>query len=85
MTAMFQSNKKKGNKKRPEISLPSNFEHRVHTGYDTNQGTFVGLPSQWSGIVEPSSPTRPKPIIDPSQVTNVELEARKVRMYHFLK
>lgn len=74
---MFQS-KKKSTKKRPDISLPSNFEHRVHTGYDSHQGTFVGLPSQWSSIVEPSSPTRPKPIIDPSHVTDVELEARKV-------
>ncbi|KAJ8308112.1 hypothetical protein KUTeg_012986 [Tegillarca granosa] len=31
---------KKG-KKKPEISTPSNFEHRVHTGFDRNQGKYT--------------------------------------------
>ena len=34
--------------KRPEISGPSNFEHRFHTGYDSSKNTFVGLPPQVS-------------------------------------
>jgi hypothetical protein len=38
-------------KKRPEISSPTNFEHRVHSGYDHNQGVFVGLPTQWNSII----------------------------------
>ncbi len=38
-------------KKRPEISSPTNFEHRVHSGFDHNQGVFTGLPSQWNSII----------------------------------
>ena len=38
-------------KKRPEISSPTNFEHRVHSGFDHDNGVFVGLPSQWNSII----------------------------------
>ena len=38
-------------KKRPEISSPTNFEHRVHSGFDHNSGVFVGLPTQWNSII----------------------------------
>ena len=38
-------------KKRPEISSPTNFEHRVHSGYDHDNGVFVGLPAQWNSII----------------------------------
>ena len=38
-------------KKRPEISSPTNFEHRVHSGFDHNQGVFTGLPFQWNSII----------------------------------
>lgn len=38
-------------KKRPEISSPTNFEHRVHSGFDHNQGVFIGLPAQWNSII----------------------------------
>lgn len=55
-------------KKRPEISSPINFEHRVHTGFDTNQGCFVGLPSQWNSIIAAPAP-RPKPIVDSHSIT----------------
>ena len=76
---MFSEKKSKKAKKKgvPEISAPSNFEHRVHTGYDPVQGGFVGLPTQWTGIVDPTA-NRPKPIVDPSMVTNFELERQKV-------
>lgn len=76
---MFSEKKSKKAKKKgvPEISAPSNFEHRVHTGYDPVQGGFVGLPTQWTGIVDPTA-NRPKPIVDPSMVTNFELERHKV-------
>lgn len=33
-------------KNRPEISGPSNFEHRFHTDFDSSKGAFVGLPPQ---------------------------------------
>ena len=57
----------KKNKKRPIISPPSNFEHRVHTGFDKGEGKYVGLPPQWASVVETAP--RPIPIIDPDQVT----------------
>lgn len=60
-------------KKRPEISGPRDFEHRVHTGFDNVHGTFVGLPTQWTSIVEPAQRTRPLPLVDPSSVTPVKV------------
>lgn len=65
-------------KKKPEISGPSNFEHRVHTGFDHNQGRFVGLPSQWQGIVSTEGATRRRPMVDPSSITPVEIQPLKV-------
>ncbi|XP_067943542.1 serine/threonine-protein kinase PAK 4-like [Watersipora subatra] len=55
------------NKKKIEISKPSNFEHRVHTGYDAGQGEFVDLPKQWAGVISPKS--RPQPFVDPNAIT----------------
>ncbi|XP_070577974.1 serine/threonine-protein kinase PAK mbt-like [Ptychodera flava] len=69
------SNKKK---KKPVISEPSNFEHRVHTGFDWKAGTYVGLPKQWAGIVDRSSAGRPKPVVDPSRITPTEVQDIKV-------
>lgn len=80
-------------KKRPEISSPTNFEHRVHSGYDHNTGVFVGLPTQWNSIINETEQqkmlqqhilnntrlanTRPKPIVDPSRITPNELNCFK--------
>lgn len=66
-------------KKRPEISGPTDFEHRVHTGYDNVHGTFVGLPSQWTSIVEPVSRSRPQPLVDPSSITPMKTIVRGQR------
>ncbi|KAL3231997.1 hypothetical protein MRX96_023084 [Rhipicephalus microplus] len=55
-------------KKKPIISAPSNFEHRVHTGFDRREGRFVGLPPQWASLIG-GGQDRPKPIIDPSNIT----------------
>ncbi len=72
-------------RKKPEISSPTNFEHRVHTGFDSLQGVFVGLPSQWNSILSiqqqstKDNKLRPKPIIDPSSITPIELVNIKVR------
>jgi len=70
---MFGSRKK--NKSKVQISAPSNFEHRVHTGYDPVQHGYVGLPSQWANVVvdTPPSNQRPRPIVDPSLVTPVKV------------
>lgn len=64
-------------KKRVEISAPSNFEHRVHTGFDQHEQKFTGLPRQWQSLIEESA-RRPKPLIDPACITSIQHEAPKV-------
>ncbi|XP_074872471.1 serine/threonine-protein kinase PAK 4 isoform X1 [Carettochelys insculpta] len=63
-------------KKRIEISAPSNFEHRVHTGYDQQEQKFTGLPRQWQGIIEESA-KRPKPLVDPVCITAIQHGSQK--------
>ena len=68
-------------KKKPEISAPTNFQHRVHTGFDTSNNKFVGLPKQWTSLVghEPgaTSPYRPQPVVDPSAITPIDIREMK--------
>ncbi|XP_035023873.2 serine/threonine-protein kinase PAK 6 [Hippoglossus stenolepis] len=66
---------RKKKKKRPDISAPKNFEHRVHTSFDAKRGCFVGLPTQWQSLIE--NLRRPRPMVDPSRITEVELRPRK--------
>uniref|UniRef100_A0A8C9AHS5 non-specific serine/threonine protein kinase n=1 Tax=Prolemur simus TaxID=1328070 RepID=A0A8C9AHS5_PROSS len=63
-------------KKRVEISAPSNFEHRVHTGFDQNEQKFTGLPRQWQSLIEESA-RRPKPLVDPACITSIQPGAPK--------
>ncbi|KAH0631621.1 hypothetical protein JD844_006042 [Phrynosoma platyrhinos] len=70
-------------KKRIEISAPSNFEHRVHTGYDQQEQKFTGLPRQWQGIIEESA-KRPKPLVDPVCITAVQSGSQKVDSSSFV-
>jgi hypothetical protein len=73
-------------KKKLDISLPKNFEHRVHTGFDKRENRYVGLPPQWAGIVSPTPSakgalsSRPTPLIDPSEITPTEVLDLKVKM-----
>lgn len=64
-------------KKKPVISPPTNFEHRVHTGFDKREGRYVGLPLQWASIVGNNqilkSTNRPLPLVDPSEITPTEI------------
>ena len=64
-------------KKKPLISSPTNFEHRVHTGFDKREGKYVGLPLQWASIVGNNqilkSTNRPLPLVDPSEITPTEI------------
>lgn len=69
-------------KKRVEISAPSNFEHRVHTGFDQNEQKFTGLPRQWQSLIEESA-RRPKPLVDPACITSIQPGAPKVH-WHLL-
>uniref|UniRef100_A0A3Q2PBE9 non-specific serine/threonine protein kinase n=2 Tax=Fundulus heteroclitus TaxID=8078 RepID=A0A3Q2PBE9_FUNHE len=70
--AMFRRRKKKH---RLEISAPQDFQHRVHTSFDVSTGRYVGLPPQWQSVID--TLRRPRPLVDPSRVTNIELEPRK--------
>ncbi|KAH8387872.1 hypothetical protein KR093_009947 [Drosophila rubida] len=75
-------------KKKPLISMPSNFEHRVHTGFDKRENKYVGLPLQWASIVGNNqilkSSNRPLPLVDPSEITPTEILDLKtiVRPHH---
>ena len=74
-------------KKKIEISAPSNFQHRVHTGFDSGSNKFVGLPKQWASLVDDkpanSSPYRPSPMIDPSSYTETDvLDASHNQRHH---
>ncbi|XP_072553053.1 serine/threonine-protein kinase PAK 6b isoform X2 [Salminus brasiliensis] len=69
---MFQRKKKK---RKIEISAPKNFEHRVHTSFDLARGCYVGLPPQWQSVID--TLRRPKPVVDASSVTPVQLKAEK--------
>ena len=64
-------------KKKIEISAPSNFQHRVHTGFDNHSNKFVGLPKQWASLVGDeagsNSPHRPCPLVDPSAITPTDI------------
>lgn len=60
----------KRRRRRPPISKPTHFQHRVHAGYDTKTGKFVGLPPQWEQLIKNEG--RPKPIVDPDNITNTE-------------
>ncbi|KAM3861116.1 serine/threonine-protein kinase PAK 5-like [Diretmus argenteus] len=63
-------------KKRLEISAPSNFEHRVHTGFDQREQKFTGLPQQWQSLLADTA-NRPKPMVDPSYITPIQLAPMK--------
>ncbi|KAK2855795.1 hypothetical protein Q5P01_004530 [Channa striata] len=69
---MFRRRKKK---RRPEISAPQDFRHHVHTSFDATTGRYVGLPPQWQSVID--TLRRPKPLVDPSRITEVELEPKK--------
>ncbi|XP_050697679.1 serine/threonine-protein kinase PAK mbt-like [Eriocheir sinensis] len=65
--------------KKVQISAPSNFEHRVHTGFDHHEQKYVGLPPQWQGIVSNAlDKGRPMPLVDPSEITPVDMLDMKV-------
>ncbi|XP_038071714.1 serine/threonine-protein kinase PAK mbt-like isoform X2 [Patiria miniata] len=71
---MFAKKGKRG--PRVNISHPSNFEHRVHTGYDRDSGKYMGLPRQWQNIIG-ADEKRPRPIVDPSLITPTEVTGLK--------
>uniref|UniRef100_A0A0N4ZZ11 non-specific serine/threonine protein kinase n=1 Tax=Parastrongyloides trichosuri TaxID=131310 RepID=A0A0N4ZZ11_PARTI len=57
LKAFVAGKKSKGKDKisdKPIISLPSNFEHTVHVGYDPSTGEFTGMPQHWAILLQNS-------------------------------
>lgn len=58
-------------KKKPEISLPTQFEHTFHVGFDPNTGEFVGMPESWSKLLSVSNITPSEQKQNPQAVIDV--------------
>ncbi|NXK50379.1 PAK1 kinase, partial [Chauna torquata] len=65
-----KTNKKK-EKERPEISLPSDFEHTIHVGFDAVTGEFTGMPEQWARLLQTSNITKLEQKKNPQAVLDV--------------
>uniref|UniRef100_A0A8C9VJK0 non-specific serine/threonine protein kinase n=1 Tax=Scleropages formosus TaxID=113540 RepID=A0A8C9VJK0_SCLFO len=78
--------KTKMKKERPEISLPSDFEHTIHVGFDAVTGEFtvssprpplpfvsagVGMPEQWARLLQTSNITKLEQKKNPQAVLDV--------------
>ncbi|CAN9508012.1 unnamed protein product [Ophioblennius macclurei] len=65
---MFRRGKK--NRRPLDISSPQNFQHCVHMSIEASSGRLLGLPPQWSGVLE--TLRRPRPLADASRATDVQ-------------
>lgn len=53
------------------VSNPTNFAHAVHVGFDNTTGKFVGLPPEWSKLLNSSAITKEDYEKDPQAVFEV--------------
>jgi protein-serine/threonine kinase len=53
------------------VSNPTNFSHAVHVGFDANTGAFVGLPPEWSRLLNSSAITKEDYEANPQAVFEV--------------
>ncbi|KJE89919.1 hPAK65 [Capsaspora owczarzaki ATCC 30864] len=60
-----------GEKRRPEISGPTDFVHEVHVGFDVETGEFTGLPQQWRILLESSGISKQERAQNPQAVLDV--------------
>lgn len=58
-------------KKKPEISLPTQFEHTMHVGFDSITGEFTGMPDAWSRLLSVSNITPSEQKQNPQAVIDV--------------
>ena len=63
-----------------EISAPTNFQHRVHTGYDNKTQKFIGLPKQWTSLLSDQPSSISRSITQP----NIVFSTVKLNIYTFL-
>ncbi|KAI3651862.1 hypothetical protein MP228_003165 [Amoeboaphelidium protococcarum] len=52
-------------------SNPTNFEHKVHVGFDHNTGGFTGLPENWRRLLEASNISKEEMSKNPQAVLDV--------------
>ncbi|XP_077154823.1 serine/threonine-protein kinase PAK 1 [Ranitomeya variabilis] len=62
---------KEREKDRPEISLPSDFEHTLHVGFDPVTGKFTGMPEQWACLLQTSKISEEEQKKNPQAVLDV--------------
>lgn len=53
------------------VSQPTNFSHAIHVGFDNQTGKFVGLPPEWSKLLNSSAITKEDYENDPKAVFEV--------------
>ncbi|GAB5584821.1 serine/threonine-protein kinase PAK 3 isoform X1 [Prionailurus iriomotensis] len=70
-TELIKLTNKKKEKERPEISLPSDFEHTIHVGFDAVTGEFTGIPEQWARLLQTSNITKLEQKKNPQAVLDV--------------
>ncbi|XP_020913459.1 serine/threonine-protein kinase PAK 3 isoform X4 [Exaiptasia diaphana] len=72
-TATFRLFPTKGeyNKKKPEISYPTQFEHTIHVGFDPVTGEFTGMPEAWARLLQVSNITQAEQKKNPQAVLDV--------------
>ncbi|OAP61239.1 hypothetical protein AYL99_03440 [Fonsecaea erecta] len=70
------------------VSNPTNFNHRIHVGFDPQTGGFVGLPQEWEKLLNNSAITRddykknPQAVIEVLQfVSDQKMREQHPEMY----
>jgi serine/threonine-protein kinase CLA4 len=53
------------------VSLPQNFTHEMHVGFDAMTGDFTGLPPAWESLLKGSAITEADIQMNPEAVKNV--------------
>ncbi|KAI9139643.1 kinase-like domain-containing protein [Paraphysoderma sedebokerense] len=53
------------------VSNPTNFQHKVHVGFDANSGLFTGLPDQWKALLNASAISKEEMAKNPQAVLDV--------------
>ncbi|KAI6189560.1 Non-specific serine/threonine protein kinase [Aphelenchoides bicaudatus] len=61
---------KEANNAKPVISLPSDFQHTVHVGYDPHTGEFTGMPEHWTRLLQQSQISKQEQQKNPQAVLN---------------
>ncbi|KAJ8023837.1 Serine/threonine-protein kinase PAK 1 [Holothuria leucospilota] len=57
-------------KSKPEISLPTDFEHTIHVGFNRETGEFTGMPEHWAKLLQVSQISKTEQVNNPQAVLN---------------